>query len=97
MDRYRQIRQQVDEIFRANKTRQFTIEELARLVDAVEAETITALNSVRCPINTCRSYDTEVSEKLAGGFEVHRCNRCNQNIPIQRDPRGYSILGWYGE
>lgn len=97
MDRQRQIRQQVDELFRANKKNQFNVEEIASLIGAGEAETITALGSVRCPINTCQSYDTELTERQHDGVEVHHCNSCGHNTHIQRDARGYSILGWYSQ
>jgi hypothetical protein len=97
MDRQRQIRQQVDELFRANKKKQFSMEDIARLIGADEAETITALGSVRCPINTCQSYDTELTEQETNGFEVHHCNCCSHNTHIKRDARGYSILGWYSQ
>jgi len=97
MDRQRQIRQQVDELFRANKKKQFNVVEIANLIGAGEAETITALASVRCPINTCQSYDTALTEKLDDGFEVHHCNGCGHNTHIKRDARGYSILGWYSQ
>lgn len=55
MDHQRQIRQQVDELFRANKKKQFNVVEIADLIGAGEAETIAALASVRCPINSCQS------------------------------------------
>ena len=97
MDTQRELRRKVDDLFRSNKTRQFTIEGIASSLATDEESVKLALSTTQCPFGACQSYDTSLSKALAKGFEVHRCNRCNREFQVQREPGGYSYLGWYGE
>jgi hypothetical protein len=102
IDLLRQARQQVDIVFRANKNRTFTTQELAQHLGLGSPEGLSrltdALSSVRCPFGSCQSFDTTISEIInSNGFEVHRCFRCDRNFHVQREGNSYSIFGWYGE
>lgn len=99
MDPKRQLRQHVDELFRSNKNREFTIQEVAGCLDVGKTALSDALDSVaRYPFSTCQSFDTSLPETVNETFERHRCNHCNRNFHAQRQPDGeYFYVGMYTE
>ncbi len=97
MDPKRQLRQDVDDLFRRNKTRQYRLEDMAREIHVTGSALVEALNTVvRCPFTSCQSFDT-TPENGAVGFIVHHCNRCSRDFHVEHDSNGYSIMGWYAE
>ncbi|OLD67894.1 MAG: hypothetical protein AUI33_10045 [Ignavibacteria bacterium 13_1_40CM_2_61_4] len=95
MDNQRELRRQTDDLVRADKTRQFTIEDIAHRLEVGASSLVEALSSaVRCPFDTCQSFDTALSESLNKEFEVHHCNRCSRNFLVQRDPGGDARRFW---
>jgi hypothetical protein len=97
MDPQRELRQQVDDLFRSDKTRKFTVEEIAGVLRVGPTALSETLDSVaRCPRAACQSYDTVLVERVDESFEVHHCNRCNKDFHAQREPDGdYSYVGMY--
>ena len=97
MDAQRQLRRQVDDLFRNDKARKFTVEEIAgilRVGPTALAETLDSV--VRCPRPSCQSYDTVLAERVDESFEVHHCNRCNNDFHAQRESDGdYPYVGMY--
>jgi hypothetical protein len=98
MDSQRYLRQRVDDLFRGNKTRQFTLEEIAHELSVGGTALMEASHSIiRCPFTKCQSFDTTPPENVGERFLVHHCNRCERDFHVEHDSKGYSILGWYGE
>jgi hypothetical protein len=96
------VRRQVDDLFRANKTRKFTMEEISAKVGVPVANLAAILDfAERCPFSACQSFDTQQTEQSpnADGFQVHHCNRCNRNFHMQRREEDGELMyvGWYGE
>lgn len=98
METERQILRRVDELFRADKTRQFTYEEIAGGIGIAVSQLTPILDSaIRCPRGLCQSYDAEFIEGMDDGFELRHCNRCNKNFHTQRGADGYEYVGVYLE
>lgn len=97
MDSQRQLRRQVDDLFRANKSRRFTIEEIAGQLRVGATSLTETLDSVvRCPRGNCQSYDTLLVEVVNKSFEVHHCNRCGKDFHAERQADGdYAYFGVY--
>jgi hypothetical protein len=95
----RKVRRDVDDLFRANKTRQFTMAEISSVVGVPVQSLIEVLDWVsRCPFTACQSFDTDLTEESFEDFQVHHCNRCNRNFHLLRQPDGEFVpIGWYGE